>query len=514
MPPLAPGRSRFAAFSVRRDAMNRKEQQKRARLTNIYNHLAYSLFARAAPSIADSVLLNGEDTDEWSCKGCGQSIWIRSRRKQCFLCARFFHSDCRSATVVLVKPSIEKEKQGKVVKCCMECRRNYEAVQKFDAFRQGFSVRRKVDVMFDLYKKLRGRITQAIQTFGSQVIAFVEQNYEADRAEYLVCRNVHTKLTEEFQQLTKVMKKMIDAKFVCKREELIAKNMRSCIADWISESLSQLRALEISWKKVQIKEAVVAKQSSSSALVSPAAARKPASLGARIVSISPIVVPLEGARISIFGENFAEGGSLQIFVENIACKVERVGAGQIAVWAPALGEGPKDIKLVQAGSEILLPKMVNYSAEAGGSQATTPTTPSLERGSGGSGMTTGSSIGLTRRERAVSLTTIEEETEKEVREVAREEQNEVAIVSLNPVMSPLNGTMIELTGYHLDEDCTVMIDGVCCDFVNFLTARNAETQRLVFLAPSLLEGGFKMVEVINSDGKSAKLENVLFYDSS
>ena len=96
-----------------------------------------------------------------------------------------------------------------------------------------------------------------------------------------------------------------------------------------------------------------------------------------------------------------------------------------------------------------------------------------------------------------------------------EEKNEsvkVSIGGLTPVISPLNGTMLELSGRNIEPNASVLVDGVFSDFLEFLPGSldGSLVQRLVFLSPRLLEGGFKTVELRNADD-SAILENVLFY---
>lgn len=267
-----------------------------------------------------------------------QAIWIRSRRKMCFLCARYFHSDCRSSSVVLVKPSIGPDKVGRRVKCCLECSKNHSNLEAFAAFRNSFDRQLKIDILFGLYKKLRQSIAETLHAFGSLVIRFVEQSHEASKEEYASCRSLHAVLTSLYQQLTKMFKKMTDATFGSAREEQMAKNLRVCIADWISDSLSQLRALEISWKKVVVRSEVRQKQQ-------PVVERK--ANAPKIASISPVVIPLQGCRVAIFGECL-DPASIEVSVENIPCRVECFGPTQAAVWAPAMSEeGPRDVRLKQ-----------------------------------------------------------------------------------------------------------------------------------------------------------------------
>jgi hypothetical protein len=490
-----PSRSRFGSFTFLRGTSNRRENQKRQKLTNIYNHLAFSLFANQTASMAESVLLNGQDTDEWTCKGCGQAIWIRTRRKQCYLCARFFHTDCRKQSVILVKPSVDREKMGRPVKCCHECMRSYTAQQAFALFRAAFEERRKVDLLYDVFKQLQVQIPERIQEFGGLVIRFVEEDYVAERKEYAECQVLQGRVAQLFKQLTNLVKRFDETKYDSKREEIVAKNIKVGIVEWVAESLAQLRALEISWKKVQVRaaDAQPAKKP---------AERKPAALGVKVASISPVLLPLAGARIDIFGDNFSPNpGSLQVYVENVECKVESVSAKQVVVLAPPLAEGPKDVRLVQFGSEMLLPKILSYHAPFDDDSDPPPRAPSLERMASRTANVSTSSLSVS------PSRTIEEETQRE----AAVMHDEVSIESLNPVMSPLNGTMIELKGHNIDESCSVLIDGVSCDFVEFLSGRTAESQRLIFLSPRLLDGGFKVVEVRNPDGKRGRLENVLFY---
>ncbi len=490
----APSRSRFALFREARWAANRKSNQERHRLTNVFNHLAFSLFSFPEPRMADSELLNGKDEEEWVCKACGQAIWVRARRRQCYLCARFFHNDCRKQSVVLVKPSLDKDQTGRVVKCCLQCRNSHAALAAFAVFRASFEEKRRVDLLYELYSKLRSKIGECMQTFGALVIRFVEQNYEAEKVEYADCKLVQGNLAKLFQQLTEMMKRLIEGKFKSKREELVAKNMKNFMAEWISESLAQLRSLETSWKKVTIKAP------EKLAVAVAGNERKTAANNVRITSVSPVVVPLSGGRVDVFGDNFAASvSSIQVFVENIECKVESISPKQISVLIPTLSEGPKDVRLVQFGSEILLPKILMYHQQFFEEQRRAT-----------SDSRSNSNLNVAAIQTPSMQRSIEEETERETLQISSG-GDEVAIVSLNPVMSPLNGTMIELTGRNIAEECSVAIDGVFCDFVEVVEGRMAETQRLIFLSPRLLESGFKTVEVRNADGKSGRLENVLFY---
>ena len=110
------------------------------------------------------------------------------------------------------------------------------------------------------------------------------------------------------------------------------------------------------------------------------------------------------------------------------------------------------------------------------------------------------------------VTMAAESDDQEVSEVVDSmDPNKLAIHSLTPVVSPMSGTMVELSGRNIDENASILVDGVMSDFVEFLPASGGNVQRLFFLSPRLLEGGFKTVQVCNPDNESAKLENVLCY---
>ena len=139
------------------------------------------------------------------------------------------------------------------ITCCTMCAVEHEKLKIFLKFRQTFELKkRKVEVFFFLYRKLRAEISVSINEFGLFVINFVENEYLAPKFEYLKCRDIHLSIQEYFSSLTKLMKRLISAKFVTKSDESVARNLKMLISEWISESLSQLRALEISWKKIKI----------------------------------------------------------------------------------------------------------------------------------------------------------------------------------------------------------------------------------------------------------------------
>lgn len=92
-------------------------------------------------------------------------------------------------------------------------------------------------------------------------------------------------------------------------------------------------------------------------------------------------------------------------------------------------------------------------------------------------------------------------------------KREVVITSLDPVISPLEGTTMALTGTGFDANCAVFVDGVDCDRV-VVTPPSSEggPVRVSFFSPSLWEPGVKRVEVVNPrDGSRGHLDDVLVY---
>jgi hypothetical protein len=483
--------------------------------------------------MADSELLNGKDQDEWNCKACGQAIWARSRRRQCFLCARYFHSGCRKARVVLIKPSIDVDKVGMEVKCCVECALNHKSLKKFAAFRESFDHKRKIVVFYDLYKKLRQSISDSMHSFGLFVISFVENNNLASKERYLECRNCHATLTGLFQSLTKLMKKLMESKFRNQTDDKVAKYLKMCISEWIQESLAQLRALEISWKKIKIEEVKLKKKND-------VVLKKERSFKLAVSSISPIVSPLKGTNISIVGANFSR--EMEVFVENIKCEFAFISPASILIQSPEIMiEGPKDLKIKTLESEVLLPAILMYNKLPSDDVILPAPTPSRSSGSsegGGRSRSNSKSAEETSKHSRNSSTASnryyhsrsssnnsmfddkmfdfdegDDDHQTLIEQVEdSDDGGKLTIVSLDPVVSPMNGTMVELMGSNIEEDCSVLIDGVYCDFVDFMPS-NGRLQRICFLSPRLLEPGFKTVQVQNASEK-AQLANVLQYVES
>ena len=160
-------------------------------------------------------------------------------------------------------------------------------------------------------------------------------------------------------------------------------------------------------------------------------------------------------------------------MENIECKVHFVNSSSIVVETPAMeAEGHKDMEIVcEDGKEMFLPQILLY---------------------------------------------VQREEEQKIQEEEKRYTTEdedfsiVKIHHLNPVVSPMHGTMIELSGQNIDSDAMVFIDDVLCDFVEPLSPRG-DTKRIVFLSPNLLIEGMKEVKIQNKDGTTATLDNVLYY---
>ena len=62
------------------------------------------------------------------------------------------------------------------------CSMDHQKLQKFLKFRESFEGRkRKVEILYNLYKKLRTQISGAINSFGLLIISFVENDFMAPK---------------------------------------------------------------------------------------------------------------------------------------------------------------------------------------------------------------------------------------------------------------------------------------------------------------------------------------------
>ncbi|KAL6054986.1 carboxypeptidase Y-deficient [Balamuthia mandrillaris] len=84
-------------------------------------------------------------------------------------------------------------------------------------------------------------------------------------------------------------------------------------------------------------------------------------------------------------------------------------------------------------------------------------------------------------------------------------EREPFIISFEPAMSPMAGTIISIHGENFFKDTVVLIDGAKCK-TKFVAKDN-----LICQSPILFEEGLKDIEVINPDKRSYKLSRVLFY---
>jgi hypothetical protein len=208
-----------------------------------------------------------------------------------------------------------------------------------------------------------------------------------------------------------------------------------------------------------------------------------------VEEVSPLVCPVgKKTRITISGTHFDENVGVRIGGLDCVCRV--LNAVLIIVESPpSQEEGQRDVEVYDKLGDrepVLLPSMITYMEQAWKTEA----------------------------EMIDSILDEDSDDEFDERTLLYDiPRREVVITSLDPVISPLQGTTIALTGTGFDSNCAVLVDGVDCDqvVVSPPTTQGGPV-RLTFRSPRLWDGGHKRVEVVNPlDGSRGHLDDVLVY---
>lgn len=88
------------------------------------------------------------------------------------------------------------------------------------------------------------------------------------------------------------------------------------------------------------------------------------------------------------------------------------------------------------------------------------------------------------------------------------------IVALDPTLSPLEGTMIQITAQNIVEGVIVKVEEVICTNLTVKISRNNDPSRIIFKSPSFSQEGMKSVCIINPDQSQFFLEQALYYTSN
>eukprot|EP01091_Cochliopodium_minus_P000230 TRINITY_DN10249_c0_g1_i1.p1 TRINITY_DN10249_c0_g1~~TRINITY_DN10249_c0_g1_i1.p1 ORF type:complete len:598 (-),score=155.09 TRINITY_DN10249_c0_g1_i1:28-1821(-) len=558
-------------YNKLREQKRSKEKRERERLKNAYEHLEYSISQKKS-SFHSNFLEEAQDSK--NCSNCGSTFWIGFFKKTCPLCFKNVCGSCFKKTLRLENPLYkfdqDQEDEFIDVNVCENCSGTVMSMKKFLSFKKDVESANEKFPLLIIQKQIRKQ-TDAISESMETLRLFVEDFSRKGGASPNMYHNANMaretvqKLFTALEKCKKQLMKEMNVSPTCKT---VLNNMRLGLKIFLERALPSYK--ELNDKFVEIKIIEPKKN------VEPEEIPEKKDLTVTINSVDPIYSPPEGTDIMISGTNFQNG--VRVKIGGVHAKVHFVNSQELVVTSPPLQPGLKDILLINPDNtyckkEPIILYMENEGIKEEPKQIINKPNKEISQPIVISvdpvmSPMNGTQIKLSGKNFAkgvkVYISGIPCETHfvkednseyvkisfqspkmldqgiKEIRvenpdgkffelkdvliyaeidqmmfTTPKHSDKPPYIVALNPTLTPLEGSMIQITAQHVVEGVIVKVEDIVCKDVTTKISYNDDVpSRIVFKSPSFSIEGMKNVTIINPDQNYFTLEQALYYTSN
>eukprot|EP01119_Soliformovum_irregulare_P019702 TRINITY_DN6300_c0_g1_i2.p1 TRINITY_DN6300_c0_g1~~TRINITY_DN6300_c0_g1_i2.p1 ORF type:complete len:436 (+),score=130.64 TRINITY_DN6300_c0_g1_i2:23-1309(+) len=332
------------------------------------------------PAIAP-VSVNEDGVDLNTATHCGicavafSRIWgVGEKPFQCPLCASIVCGKHSSHS--LPPPSFGKTQRLPDMRMCDTC---YIVVMKGKE-REEFNLSKEransepIAMNFEALARLTKTISEDVPRLRDMVYDIGDQHTTENTEDIQIALHIDKDLSEFFAKFDKVLKHLATMSPTTPKEQKLFQNYKSAHLTFITETLPEFRILHkqlatvASMKPVKPPPPPEVNSKTIQSGPPPKKSNKtlpkvPTGLVTPIIkTINPVVLPPEGGRILIEGQNFSN--SVMVSINRMSVPCEYVDSTELIVHAPKMGQGFKDIKVSNpGGSHATLEQVLLYSAD-------------------------------------------------------------------------------------------------------------------------------------------------------